>query len=79
MTEDEDLCITVGDLIEELQEYPEDTPIWFQIKDINFLNGWIMMLDFDFTSLTSLDGVSQELHFVLKKSKIYDLKKEDLK
>lgn len=71
MTEDEDLCITVGDLIEELKEYPRDTPLWPQVK---MHNGFLLMLDFDFTSLTSLDGVSHELHLVFKKSKIYDLK-----
>lgn len=37
----------------------------------------MMMLDFKFSSLTSLDGVSRELHLVFKKSEIYDLKKED--
>lgn len=67
--------ITVGELIDELKEYPEDTPIWPQIK---FSNGFIMMLDFKFSSLTSLDGVSRELHLVFKKSEIYDLKNGDV-
>ena len=66
--------LTVGDLIDELKEYPEDTPIWPQIE---LSNGFMMMLDFKFSSLTSLDGVSRELHFVFEKSEIYDLKKED--
>ena len=66
--------ITVGDLIDELKEYPEDTPIWPQIK---LSNGFLMMLDFKFSSLTSLDGVSRELHLVFKKSEIYDLKNGD--
>lgn len=29
--------LTVGDLIEELKEYPEDTPIWSQIELSNGL------------------------------------------
>lgn len=67
--------ITIGELIDELKEYPEDTPIWPQIE---LSNGVMMMLDFKFSSLTSLDGVSQELHLVFEKSEIYDLKKSDL-
>ena len=66
--------ITVGELIDELKEYPEDTPIWPQI---DLSNGVMMMLDFKFSSLTSLDGVSRELHLVFKKSEIYDLKNGD--
>lgn len=64
--------MTVGELIDELKEYPEDTPIWPQIE---LSNGVRMMLDFKFSSLTSLDGVSRELHLVFKESEIYDLKK----
>ena len=67
--------ITVGELINELKEYPEDTPIWPQIE---LSNGVMMMLDLKFTSLTSLDGVSRELHLVFKKSEIYDLKNGDV-
>ena len=72
MTEKE---VTVGDLIDELKEYPKDTPIWPQLE---LPNGILVMLDLKFSSLTSLDGVSQELHLVCKKSKIYDLKKGDM-
>ena len=66
--------LTIKDLIDELKEYPEDTPIWPQLA----LPFGIVMLDFKFSSLTSLDGVSQELHLVFKKSEIYDLKKSDV-
>lgn len=67
--------LTIKDLIDELKEYPEDTPIWPQIE---LSNGFMMMLDFKFSSLTSLDGVSRELHLVFKKSEIYDLKNGDV-
>lgn len=67
--------ITVGELIDELKKYPEDTPIWPQIE---LFNGVMMMLDFEFSGLTSLDGVSREVHLVFKKSEIYDLKEGDV-
>ena len=66
--------LTIKDLIDELKEYPEDTPIWPQLE----LHGLMMMLDLKWSMLTSLDGVSQELHLVFEKSEIYDLKKSDL-
>ena len=71
MTEKE---LTIKDLIEELKEYPENTPIWPQLE---LDNGIKMMLDLEYSSYTSLDRVSHELHLVFKKSKIYHLKKED--
>lgn len=72
MTEKE--LLTIKDLIEELKEYPENTPIWPQLE---LDNGVKMMLDLEYSCYSSLDGVSHELHLVFKKSKIYDLKKED--
>lgn len=68
--------LTIGDLMDELQEYPRDTPLWPQLE---LANGVKMMLDLEYSSYSSLDGVSHELHLIFKKSKIYDLKKEDLK
>lgn len=62
--------LTVGELIDELKEYSEDTSIFPQIE---LPNGVMMMLDLKFTTLTSLDGVSRELHLIFKKSEIYDL------
>lgn len=62
--------LTVGELIDELKEYSEDTPIFPQIE---LPNEGMMMLDLKFTTLTSLDGVLRELHLVFKKSEIYDL------
>ena len=67
--------LTVGELINELKEYSEDTPIFPQIE---LSNGVMMMLDLKFTTLTSFDGVSRELHLVFKKSEIYDLKNGDV-
>ena len=58
--------LTIKDLIDELKEYPEDTPIWPQI-DLPFGR---VMLDLKFSCLSSLDGVSQELHLVFKKSEM---------
>ena len=71
MTEKE---LNIGDLIDELQKYPKDTPLWPQLE---LANGLKMMLDLEYSIYTSLDGVSHELHLIFKKSKIYDLKKED--
>ena len=68
--------LTVGELIDELKEYSEDTPIFPQIE---LPNGSMMMLDLKFTALTSLDGVLRELHLVFKKSEIYNLKNGDVK
>ena len=68
MTEKE---LTIKDLIDELKEYPGDTPIWPQLE---LDNGVKMMLDLEYSSYSSLDGVSHELHLVFKKSKIYNLK-----
>lgn len=68
--------LTIGDLMDELQEYPRDTPLWPQLE---LANGVKMMLDLEYSSYSSLDGCSHELHLIFKKSKIYDLKKEDLK
>ena len=66
MTGDE---LTIGDLIDELEEYPRDTPIWPQLK----LSWGMLMLDLEFTRYASLDGGnSYELHMVFKESKIYD-------
>ena len=62
--------LTVGELIDVLKEYSEDTSIFPQIE---LPNGVMMMLDLKFTTLTSLDGVSRELHLIFKKSEIYDL------
>ena len=68
MTEKE---LTIKDLIEELKEYPEDTPIWPQLE---LPSGPMMMLDLKFSQYHSLDkGNSHQLHLVFKKSKIYDL------
>ena len=68
MTEKE---LNIGDLIDELQKYPKDTPLWPQLE---LANGLKMMLDLEYSSYTSLDGVSHVLHLIFKKSKIYDLK-----
>lgn len=66
MTKEE---ITVGDLIDELKEYPEDTPIWPKLH----LPIGMLLLDFDFIKYASLDGgISYDLHMGFKKSKIYD-------
>ena len=63
--------LTIGDLIDELEEYPRDTPVWPQLH----IRGIFMMLDFEFSQYHSLDGGnSQELHLVFKKSEIYDSK-----
>lgn len=64
-----DVGYDVGGLIEELQQYPEDTPIWPQLH----LSWGMLLLDFDFIKYSSLDGgISHELHMGFKKSKIYD-------
>lgn len=60
--------VTIGDLIDELKEYPRDTPIWPQLH----INGVYMMLDFEFSQYASLDGMNHEFHLVFKKSEIYD-------
>ena len=66
--------VTIGDLIDELEEYPLDTPIWPQLH----LPWGMLMLDFEFVKYASLDnGESHELHLVFKQSKIYDLKRDD--
>lgn len=60
--------VTIGDLIDELKEYPRDTLIWPQLH----INGVYMMLDFEFSQYTSLDGRNHEFHLVFKESEIYD-------
>ena len=56
--------LTIGDLMDELQEYPRDTPLWPQLE---LANGVKMMLDLEYSSYSSLDGVSHELHLIFKK------------
>ena len=65
--------ITTGDLIDELSEYPRDTPIWPQLMTEDLPLPLFMMLDFEFSQYASLDGgASHQLHLVFKKSSIYN-------
>ena len=66
--------LTVGDLIKELKEYPDDTPLWPQLN----LPFGMVILDLECSRYGSLDGGNSfQLHLIFKKSEIYDLKKED--
>ncbi len=63
--------LTIGDLMDKLQDYPHDTPLWFELE---LPMGIILMLDLEFSGYTSLDGVSHEFHLGFVKSKIYNSK-----
>ena len=67
--------LTIKDLIDELKEYPEDTPIWPQLA----LPFGFVILDLKLSRYGSLDGGNSfQLHLVFEKSEIYDLKKSDV-
>ena len=67
MCEEDYTDYTVKSLIEELKEYPEDTPIWFMFKH----STGIMSL-FDVKSIGMFTLADSEfIHFVLENSSIY--------